>query len=356
VVAYHQFGWAWLTLMFPSMGVMFALAGSLMARSLQRPAIQVIRSRMRRLLVPMWLFGIVVVAGMLQQGWGPSSSGDPTRWWVRMFFWVVPISDPPFDPELPGIKGLLEGSWADQVAVPLWYLRAYLWFVLLSPLMLRAFRRKPWLTILTPLGVAILLGSGVIDVPGRIGDALTDFAVFGACWLLGFAHREGVLQRMPRYVVPSITPFILLIGLWWATSHPDPETGYDLDDLPMAQAIWSFGYVMLLLYLSPSWTSWPPRLRRWGGVVSLLNARAITVYLWHNFTLIAATQLIDPLWDIPVLELHFAWLLDSAWVPFLLCWPLLALCIVMFGWVEDVAAKRRPQLFPWPRKAKAGRQ
>lgn len=33
VVCYHLFGWAWLTVLFPSMGVMFALAGSLMARS-----------------------------------------------------------------------------------------------------------------------------------------------------------------------------------------------------------------------------------------------------------------------------------------------------------------------------------
>lgn len=37
VVLYHLFGWAWLTVLFPSMGVMFALAGSLMARSLSRP-------------------------------------------------------------------------------------------------------------------------------------------------------------------------------------------------------------------------------------------------------------------------------------------------------------------------------
>ena len=40
VVVYHLFGWAWLTVLFPSMGVMFALAGSLMARSLNRPALE----------------------------------------------------------------------------------------------------------------------------------------------------------------------------------------------------------------------------------------------------------------------------------------------------------------------------
>src|SRR5512147_2850411 len=52
VVVYHLFGWAWLSVLFPSMGVMFALAGSLMARSLSRPALSVVKSRVRRLLPP----------------------------------------------------------------------------------------------------------------------------------------------------------------------------------------------------------------------------------------------------------------------------------------------------------------
>ena len=53
VVVYHLFGWAWLSVLFPSMGVMFALAGSLMARSLNRPALGVIKGRLRRLLPPL---------------------------------------------------------------------------------------------------------------------------------------------------------------------------------------------------------------------------------------------------------------------------------------------------------------
>lgn len=43
VVLYHLAGWSWLPLVFPSMGVMFALAGNLMARSLKRPALDVVR-------------------------------------------------------------------------------------------------------------------------------------------------------------------------------------------------------------------------------------------------------------------------------------------------------------------------
>ena len=95
VVIYHNFGWTWLPLLFPSMGVMFALAGSLMARSLSRPAFGVIRARLRRLLPPMWMFGAVVVTAMILDGWGPHSEGHPNWWWGKLAFWVLPLSTPP---------------------------------------------------------------------------------------------------------------------------------------------------------------------------------------------------------------------------------------------------------------------
>src|SRR4051794_33842386 len=150
VVVYHLFGWAWLSVLFPSMGVMFALAGSLMARSLSRPAITVIRGRLRRLLPPLWLFGVITIGLSLLDGWGPNAEGHPGWWWGKLVFWILPLSTPPFaEGSLPGFGGLLEHSWAMQVGVPLWYLRAYLWYVLLSPLMLKALRRFPVVTILT---------------------------------------------------------------------------------------------------------------------------------------------------------------------------------------------------------------
>jgi peptidoglycan/LPS O-acetylase OafA/YrhL len=80
VVVYHLFGWAWLTVLFPSMGVMFALAGSLMARSLKRSAPGVIKGRVRRLLPPLWAFSAVVLVLTFANGWNPvkESSGGPT--------------------------------------------------------------------------------------------------------------------------------------------------------------------------------------------------------------------------------------------------------------------------------------
>ena len=70
VVTYHATDSGWLSIVFPSMGVMFALAGSLMAGSLdRRPPWTVMRQRLRRLLLPFWLFAAVVVVSMLRRGW-----------------------------------------------------------------------------------------------------------------------------------------------------------------------------------------------------------------------------------------------------------------------------------------------
>ncbi|WP_399939811.1 acyltransferase [Streptomyces sp. BBFR25] len=346
VVLYHLMGWAWLPVVFPSMGVMFALAGNLMARSLERPAVQVVRSRMRRLLPPLWLLGAVGVTGMLLQGWGPGDEGHPGWWWLHLFFWVLPLSDPPFAASLPGVHGVLGEDWAAELAGPLWYIRAYLWYVLLSPFLLRALRALPWPTILAPLALSAAFQFGYLDLPGeRVPSELTDFSTFGACWILGMAHQQGILKRLPSYVVPSVAPVIAALGLWYAFREGF-RTGYDLDSIPFAQAVWSFATVLLLLHVSPSWTEWPRRLRRWDRLITLLNSRAVTVYLWHNVCILVAATLWDRLWGFDVLGEHVPWLLESSWPVLAVAWLLIGSCVVWFGWMEDVAAKRPPRLWP----------
>ena len=109
VVFYHTFNWTWLPIVFPSMGVMFALAGSLMVRSLKRPALSVIRGRLRRLLPPMWLFGAVVVPLMFLEGWRPDPH-HPNWWYGDLLYWILPFSEPPFGATLHTFGGHLPSS------------------------------------------------------------------------------------------------------------------------------------------------------------------------------------------------------------------------------------------------------
>ena len=357
VVLYHLFGWAWLTVLFPSMGVMFALAGSLMARSLNRPALSVIRGRVRRLLPPLWAFGAVVLPLMFIGGWKLSEDPDHSGTWglLELINYVIPIGAPPYPWEVGFPKDLLESTWADQAVGPLWYLRAYLWFVLASPLLLWAFRRVPWATLLAPLALTAVVGTGLVTIPGELGNAVTDFAVYGSCWVLGFAHHEGVLAKVPRYLAVSGSVMVMAFALWWASGHLGPE-GWDLNDIPLAQAAWSFGFVVILLQYSPSWQELPGRLARWDKLVTLSNNRAVTIYLWHNLLIMATVPIIDLAYRLPFMQSDRAVAAldatDMLWM-FFLVWPLIGLAILAFGWIEDLAAKRRPRL--WPNGSRRGR-
>ncbi|MFV0135708.1 acyltransferase family protein [Streptomyces sp. HMX87] len=350
VVVYHLFGWAWLTVLFPSMGVMFALAGSLMARSLNRPALGVIKSRVRRLLPPLWAFSAVVLALLFAGGWNPADDADHGDTWglLGLVNYLVPIGAPPFPWQIGSPSGLLEDTWAVQAAGPLWYLRAYLWFVIASPLLLWAFRRAPWPTLLAPLGLTAIVGTGLVTIPGETGNAVTDFAVYGGCWVLGFAHHEGLLKQIPRYVSVSLAALIMAFGLWWASNHLGAD-GWDLNDIPLAQATWSFGFVVILLQYSPSWQELPGRLKRWDRLVTLSNNRAVTIYLWHNMLIMATIPIIDLAFELPFMQSERA--VDALgstytlWM-FFLVWPLIGLMVVAVGWVEDLAAGRRPRLWP----------
>ncbi|WP_285563761.1 acyltransferase [Streptomyces sp. NBC_01463] len=346
VVVYHIFGWAWLTVLFPSMGVMFALAGSLMARSLARPAWGVIRGRIRRLLPPMWAFSAVVLPMMFLLTWKPVRE-EGIWWFLKLGCYIFPVGAPPY-PWLSGDKaGLLEDTWAVQAAGPLWYIRAYLWFVLASPLLLKAFRRLPWATMLAPIGLTAVIGSGLVTIPGETGNALVDFGMFGSCWILGFAHNDGLFEKVPRYLVVSLSALVMAFGLWWASGHLTAD-GWDLNDIPLAQATWSFGFCVILLQYAPSWQQLPGRLAAWDPLVTLANNRAVTIYLWHNLLIMATIPILDELWAIPFVDAHLGSEIEAVYtvLMFLLVWPLIGIMIVAVGWLEDVAAKRRPRLWP----------
>ncbi|MCF3964899.1 acyltransferase family protein, partial [Streptomyces fuscigenes] len=356
VIVFHIFGWTWLTVLFPSMGVMFALAGSLMARSLdQRGATAVIRGRVRRLLPPMWVFGAVVVGLLLYTGWHPWSDGGGATGLASVLNWIVPLGAPPYPDPAAHPWSWLDSSWADQAAGPLWYIRAYLWFVLASPLLLKLFRRLPLAALALPLVLCAVFGTGLVTLPGETGETVTDFATYGACWVLGFAHHDGVFRRIPRYVTVSCAAFAMAAGLWWASGHLTQE-GWNLDEIPLGQALWSLGFVAVLLQYSPSWRRLPGRLARFDGVVTLANNRAVTIYLWHNLLIMITDPIIDQVWNIPGTD-RFGSELDAAYpvLSLVLIWPLTALVIVLLGWFEDLAARRRPRLWPDGRRERRDR-
>ena len=217
--------------------------------------------------------------------------------------------------------------------------------MLLSPLLLKAFQRLPWTTLLAPLGLMAVLSMGLIPLPDWGNSAITDFATYGSCWILGFAHNNRLLLEMPRRAVFAAGLALMALGLIWASSHLE-DTEWDLNSIPLAQALWSLGFCAMLLRISPSWQSLPRPIRYLDKPISLVNNRALTIYLWHNLLLVISVMVIDRLYEIDDVAAAIPWVLSSEWTLFIGVWPLLAVLFLTIGWVEDVAAHRAPRLWP----------
>jgi hypothetical protein len=168
---------------------------------------------------------------------------------------------------------------------------------------------------------------------------------YGACWILGFAHREGDLARIKPSVVLPLAGAFVAGALLWAFTHPGDD-GFDLTGIPLAYAFYSLGFVLVLLRWSPG-MGWLARARPLNGFVSMVNNRAVTIYLWHNVAITIAVLLFDPLklWLIPTQGLEEA-------VDFGIALVTLASIVLALGWVEDIAARRKPRMSPFPRKKK----
>ncbi|GIE31369.1 hypothetical protein Ait01nite_044140 [Actinoplanes italicus] len=326
VVVYHHFGWAWLSVVFPAMGVMFAVAGSLTAASLDRRAARpVVVSRLRRLLPPVWLLGLMAVPAMLGAGWAAETDGQHPFRPAELGFWLLPLGDPP-------------GSDAAAfVWDALWYVRTYLWLVLLSPLLYPLFKKIGWPLLAVPLLGMAMLEHGDFGMPAPVESALWDLTTYGACWLAGFAHRDGRLRRLHPALTVLAACALGGLGLYWLVQG-HAEVGWDLNEASEAQAVYSLAAVLLLLRWEPA--SDPlARLRPVANLVSGLNSRAVTIYLWHGVAIAAVWPVLERtgLDDLGRFE-DFATLAVTA--------ALTAVLVAMFGWAEDLAAGRRPRLWP----------
>jgi peptidoglycan/LPS O-acetylase OafA/YrhL len=321
VFLHHTLWISWLAVLFPSMFVMFGLAGAMTAATLERkgPATTV-RSRLRRLLPPLWALAAVAVPLMLINGWQHDSS-NPLRW-QDLLYWVLPLANPP------------ASSWGGPFTLALWYLRAYLWFVLLSPVLWWAFKRWPVATLAAPLTFAVLLYSPLLPLPvNKVGDVLWSTASYGTCWVLGFARHTRLLDRVPMWVCAAVAAVVGVGTYLWGSAH----AGFPYAD-PIAETLWGTGFVLVALRARPT-LAWLDRFPRLARIVGAMNARAITIYVWQVPVLFLTGTVLQLAGVTPLTtEMKVASLLIGA--------PLTAVAVLLVGWVEDVAARRKPALVP----------
>lgn len=332
VVALHVTGIDPLT-WFASMPVMFFVAGSLFARSMRRRrGATVVRDRFRRILPSLGAYAAVVTVlyastGLLTATF--ASVRDAEGWitqlgiydTARLYLPVISL-EPPVGP----------GSPADPVYWtwnPLWYLHTHLLLVLVGPLLVLAYRRRRGVlvgAVATFWLVDAVVNRGTFNTP-----------TFLAFFVAGFAFDDGSLLRIDRRVVGRIAVVAAVVGLAGIPFGPELGINQWAPSLLLLGVAW---IAAALFWREPLERIAATRLVR--PVIAVVNRRALTIYLWSLFGVYASRLLF------PVEGRDLAGLASTA-VASLALTAVVTLCAcAAVGWIEDLASRRRPQLWPRP--------
>ena len=337
---------AWLPLVFPAVGVLFAVGGAVAASAHDRATSgrAFLRRALMTLLLPFWLFAAAVVATMLTLGWQADRfQGAEPFTWSTMWLWLLPFSDPP-----ASVQGT---PWV----LTAWFVPTLLWLVLATPALLWLFRRWPVRLLAVPVSTTLLLTTGIATVTGRARDVLVEVCVYGCCWLVGFARHDGRLFRLPPGPALLAGTGLLGSGLAYAVWRQDVYEAGTIDDIPLAALLYSLGAVVLLLRVP--WRGGRLHSGRLGAATAAVGARTGTAFLWAPA---AAAAAVPALALSPVAEYHTD---DASGVllQYATTWLLLLVVVLVVGWAEDVGAGLRPTLLgtrrpvEQPRPAATGR-
>lgn len=324
VVIWHAFGTPVISWVIATMPIMFFVAGSLLLRSLTaRPALGVLRSRLRRLLLPFWLFGAIVLSFLSAMHLlDPTSNSRMSP--DQLLGWIVPLVNP--------TASIWEAGWASS---PLWYIRAYLWLLLLSPLLVRAWRRlglalAPLLLIVMMIGE---LGSRSLSAgPNHPIWIVGDIGIYGFFVVLGFAHHDGAFAKLrDRDLAEWIVVAVAATAVAWRLfPAADGVVNHSYPALLTA----GIGWLAVALLARPL-LSTVPQLPVLGPVLFWMTRRAMSIYLWHSPAIVASYALVDHLGAAPAPTLILAFVV-----------PILVVAVTTTGWIEDVAGGRPAEIWP----------
>ncbi len=309
MVLYHATG-SWHTTAFTAMPLMFFIAGSLFARSVDgRPARAVIGSRFRRILYPYWLYVAAMI--VLWAALGVLGEVEPLQW----IAFAMPVLS------LGGPVGPGEGTTLELTWIALWYLQMHLILSLAGGWMRRmqlTHGRRYWIVL---VGVTVLLA------PVGVGG-LTFWAL---CWSLGYLQQDGSLGDWMRRNWRTVTVLTGPPGFALFFAFHESNIGIAGGGGLLLGVFWLTLALGLRDRLEPLLEG-----HRWRAFLHWSSARSLTIYLWHMPIIYGLVELAMPT---PALGLgRFV----------VTCALLVPVCMVV-GWAEDISARRPPTL--WPRLA-----
>ena len=195
-----------------------------------------------------------------------------------------------------GVDPALVKLGSQAALVPLWFLAVYLLIVAGTPLLTAAIERRG-------LGfpITLTLAAGVVDAAHYSGvagvGALNFVLVWAACYSLGIAWGDGLLDRIPGWalVFGGIAVLALLVI---RAGYPVSMVGVDgaarSNNSPPSLALAVLGWTQagLALWVAAPARRWLAKPRVWRTVVAV-NFAVMTVYLWHLTVMVTMIGLLS---------------------------------------------------------------
>lgn len=241
-------------------------------------------ARLKRVLVPYYVLAVVVAGAELLAGFG--GLGRCRFFGLgQLLSWIVPF---------PHYDCLLLPS------VPLWYVTAFVFVTLVTPLLYRIMKNRWALAGAAAFAVGALVWTGFTlgpllrqlisglnggtDVTASTQQYVAFFVAHAIAWpaftMLGFAYGRGTLQRYGRWLV--------LIGFVFLTAGLVPmATGFVPVDIvgnlqpPSITMLFTGGGALLVWIGVRDWLAKAMTALHVVGPLDAIARRSYTVYLWH---------------------------------------------------------------------------
>lgn len=302
-----------LSFVHPGMPILFAVSGALSFAALTRDGAAVesfLRGRLRRILLPFWLYGGLVVAFLLgleflrDHPWRDVS-------WMHVWRWAIPLAGP------------MASEGSRILALHLWFVPPFLWLVAAAPVLVALHRRAPGLGAAAALIASAALEIHRKNIPGAFADTLA----FSVAFQAGFFWADGTMRTARGVALAAAAAMLWGLGF---LLHQHLTPGLQLYSIPVA-------HVLVGLASLPIWALARAPMERLfsqanlSAISSLLNRRSYTLFLWGPGAGAVAWRLSGHAPEAAKFLVHAGGSLS-----------ILAMCVWIFGRVED-AAKRRSQ-------------
>ena len=266
-------------------------------------------------------------------------------------------------PVLAVLAGILPSGVArtagDEVALPLWFLAAYLLTVAAAPPLFAAHARFGVRVLPLLIAATALVDAARYGLDLRFLGVANHVFVWLAVLEFGFLWRDGTLTN--RRWIPwgmLASGLVVLIGLVSLVDYPVSMVGLThairSNTFPPSLALVALAVVQTgaVLLVEPAANRWLQRPRMWWGV-AFANTMVMTFYLWNMTAVVLAAVLVFPTGLAPQPEpLSVAWWwLRPAWI------AVCAICLVpflfAFRWAERPGHPPTPAAGGWPSYAAA---